>query len=338
MKLLVKAVNREYPDNIGDYLWKSFKGAASDLNIELVRVPTEMWDYNDIKHASQQEVNWVNAQSADGFIFFTNWINGARYRNVAFTYKNMTCPTIFWSREDPNHFDIFLTDARYADIVATCASECVPKYEFAYPGKKVINLPMAAAPEIFYPGTDSIDREWDIVFLGNRYPTRRVRNSGEDSVVIAAAEWALENKKRMGVWGLEDTGHGWKGVSKIYNTGIFQGGRVDRLQAAEIYRSSRVALSVASNSESPTMAPNRVVQILATGIPLITYMSKATEWQSGGFANISCSAFQTQFLLDEIFNGKPLVYAERANRARKHVMGHHTFKIRLESILEALNE
>ncbi len=41
MKIVIKAENRAYPDNIGDYLWESIKPAAAQLGVEVLRLPTD---------------------------------------------------------------------------------------------------------------------------------------------------------------------------------------------------------------------------------------------------------------------------------------------------------
>lgn len=365
MKIVIKAENRAYPDNIGDYLWESIKPAAAQLDIELIRLPTE--ETGIIRNMARKEVEWINEGVQDLFIFFSNWVHGVESRKIAQEYDKINCPVLFWSREDPNHYGNFLSDARYADIIGTCCSDCIPKYE-AEPNRKkqtqksrwngkdwhglpeprtsfhrlldrkVISLPMAVAPEIFYPPDKPYaDREWDIVFLGNRYITRKIRNDAEEAVVIAAAKWAVANGKKMGVWGHDGAPYGWWKVPEIYNTGIYQG-RVDRLEAADIYRNAKVALSVSSNDYSPTMAPNRVVQIAACGTILIAYKSPATRWQTENHCFSSHSDLDTKQRLSEIFSFKSSMdyYISQANLAREHVLAHHTFRHRLETILEAM--
>ena len=382
MKIVIKAENRVYPDNIGDYLWESIKSAADQLGIELIRLPMDEFCGNTTLGVAREEVEWINNINPDLFIFFSNWVHGRKSRMIAQEYDKIKCPVLFWSREDPNHYEHFLSDATHADIIGTCCSDCIPKYE-AHPTRKkqkVISLPMAVAPEIFYPPNwieeecddcdadgfysspevcpfpsawhpeylcrngceDGIikhapkysDREWDIVFLGNRYTTRQIRNDAEAAVVIAAAKWAIANGKKMGVWGHDGAPYGWWKVPEIYNTGIYQG-RCDRLEAADIYRNAKVALSVSSNDYSPTMSPNRVVQIAASGTILIAYKSPASVWQTGGQSCISDSAYETEFLLNDIFYNADQ-YITWADFARAHVLADHTFKHRLETILEAM--
>lgn len=387
MKIVIKAENRKYPDNIGDYLWQSIKPAADQLGIDLVRLPAKkLYERYVFSVAASAEIEWINDANPDLFIFFTNWVHGTRSRKIAREYNKINCPVLFWSREDPNHYDHFLSDAIHADIIGTCCSDCIPKYEERFPEKKVISLPMAIAPEIFYPPESEVkcdyrndevwytpecrngrlwgqgreddeqyrgeinenygpcpqchgsgkrkneyaDRDWDIVFLGNRYVTRQIRNDAEQAVIIAAAKWATANGKKMGVWGHDGKPYGWWRVPEIYNTGIYQG-RCDRLEAADIYRNAKVALSVSSNDWSPTMAPNRVVQIAACGTILIAYKSPATWWQTGGNALISHSDSTTNYYLYHIFTDEDIYTGARA-----HVLAHHTFKHRLETITEAM--
>ena len=339
MKIVIRAANRTYPDNVGDYLWESYKAAGYASSVELVRSPTEILykPSYDLAKASREEVSWVNEQDADAFLYFTDWGifgHGGDYRQIPLAFKDINCKKIFCSREDPNHFESFLGDCTHADIIGTCAEECVPKYQEKFPDKKVICLPMAVSPDIFYSPVSS-KRHWDIVFLGNRYKNREVRTSGEQAVIIEAAKWAIENGKNMGVWGREDDAYGWSDIPEIYETEIYRG-RVDRLAAASIYKTARVALSISSNDNSLTMAPNRIVQAACAGCDILAYTSKATEWQTRGHCAISTTPEETRRFLDRTFSMgfRSLDVIE----AQSYVMKHHTFYQRLQTILETLND
>lgn len=384
-KLLVRAANRNEFDGLGDYLIESLTPAAEQLGVEVVRVPymeyykdvfackekggehlKEQLDYH-IRIAANKEVQFANKFSDDeciGFLFFTDW-SLVGYRRVAADYMGIRPPVIFWSREDPNHFGSFLSDGLFADVICTSAEECVTKYQQHYPASRVLCTPMAVAPEIYYSDFTPVNfwkREFDIVFVGNRYADREVRTSGENAVVFAAVDWARRNGRKFGVYGLHKGPHSWEGVFPVWhdlngNTpfldekheklnpeyqGIFQGRCTGRLETADVYRNTKVALSVASNENSLTMVPNRVVQIGVSSI-LIAYRSKATERLTGGHALISDTAEKTWQYLDDIFFnvgnfGPSEEYIKRAERARDFVLSAHTFRHRLEAIVDVLED
>ncbi len=326
-RLIVKCANRTGNENIGDYLYESLYPAAVELGIELVRLPDGIHNRPDL------EVEFVNGQAGViGFLFYSHWGTG---RKVGLdTYRAVRCPVIFWTREDPNHFDHFLPDAAVADLICTSALECVPKYHKRFPDRQVICLPMAIDPGLFAPNTGAYsDREYDLVFVGNRYPKRDIRLDGENALIVPAAQWAIENGKSFDIFGLQSGTFSWEDLQL---PGVTYHDRTDRLKAALVYRNAKVALSVASNTDSLTMAPNRVVQIAATGTVLASYTSKATEWTTGGNANISRSAPETGAMLTDIFNDLDK-YAAVANQAREHVLKYHTFKHRIERITGAIN-
>jgi spore maturation protein CgeB len=335
---MIKAENRAYLDNVGDYLYESLLPAAKALGHTFTRIPCELL-YHDTRHFTtciQNEIECVNSYNPDLFMFFSNWVHRAESARIARWYSKITCKKLFWSREDPNHFKPFLHDAMFVDVIGTSDADCVQKYQKEYPGKKVICLPMAVEPTIFYPSeVPWEDREYDIVFLGNRYTNRFVRTCGEQAVVRAAARWALQHGKKMGVWGYASGIYGWDDISEVYKSGIYQG-CVDRLKAADVYRNARVALSVASNDDSPTMAPNRVPQAAMCGCVLINYKSPATEWMLDGNNNTSLSVRETEQFLKDIFS-RPEAYLEKVQKAQTHILQHHTFAHRLNTILEAFN-
>lgn len=62
MKIVIKAVDRPNGDRIGTYLFECLQGAATDLDIELIRLPTEKFytPGRELKVASHLETEWVN--------------------------------------------------------------------------------------------------------------------------------------------------------------------------------------------------------------------------------------------------------------------------------------
>lgn len=384
-KLLIRATNRNERDDLGDYLFQSILPAATQLGIELVRVPY-MEYYADalrcleedrvglqnqinfhIKAGALKEVEFANKFSPEeclGFLFFTDW-SLVGFNRAAFYYAGHNHPVIFWNREDPNHFGPFLSDAQYADVICTSAEECVVQYMASLPGKQVICTPMAVAPEIYNSDTSPErfwGREFDIVFVGNRYGDRTVRTSGDVRVLFAAIEWAREHGKKMGVFGLPTGPYSWHNIHPVWPDsdgqepfldpdeckepnpdyhGVYQGRRTRRLEAADVYRNAKVALSVASNEDSITMVPNRVVQIAGTGTILIAHKSIATEHLLDGHVLISDSMGKTKQFLDDIFLDLGHYeaqedYLKRMEMAKQHTLSNHTFKHRLISILQAV--
>ncbi|MFP3454528.1 DUF3880 domain-containing protein, partial [Bacillus sp. SIMBA_154] len=60
-------------------------------------------------------------------------------------------PTIFWNKEDPVHFETFLTTAKLFDFVFTTDIDCIHRYKAALGHDRVYLLPFAAQPLVNNP-------------------------------------------------------------------------------------------------------------------------------------------------------------------------------------------
>ncbi|GGD35994.1 FkbM family methyltransferase [Sinisalibacter lacisalsi] len=83
-------------------------------------------------------------------------------------------PTAFWNKEDPVHFETFLTTAQKFDHVFTTDVDCIARYKAALGHDRVHLLPFACQPEIHNP-IESEPRKDAFCFAGayyTRYPDR----------------------------------------------------------------------------------------------------------------------------------------------------------------------
>ncbi|MFV0492322.1 MAG: FkbM family methyltransferase [Pseudorhodobacter sp.] len=83
-------------------------------------------------------------------------------------------PTAFWNKEDPVHFESFLTTAQKFDLVFTTDIDCVPRYKAKLGHDRVHLLPFACQPEVHNP-VEIGPRKAAFCFAGayyTRYPAR----------------------------------------------------------------------------------------------------------------------------------------------------------------------
>ena len=90
--------------------------------------------------------------------------------------KRRDCPVLFYSKEDPPNYDIFLEFAKEADYIFTSARECVPAYQAACPNARVRYLTFAVNPLLHNPiGSEGEKRKNAVFFPGSwmvKYPER----------------------------------------------------------------------------------------------------------------------------------------------------------------------
>lgn len=369
-KLLIKALG-----DTGDYMFACIQPAAKRLGLELVRIPEEYYgpasslamqgesiDYigRELKIAYSLEIAFINSFSREecvGFLYFADWAFMGCLRASAM-YLAVKHPVIFWTFEDPNHFSGFLNDAIDADVICTSAEECVTRYEKHYPNKVILGAPNACSPDMYPPNQENFwDREFDVVFVGNRYPDQPVRNDGERAVIFPAIEWAQARNKKVGIFGIgSDSGYSWRGT-RIWKddqgrvpygdedlecrdrnseyAGVFQYSTL-RLGSSSVYRNAKVVLSLGLNGDSLTMCPDRFLQATCAGNIVISYSSIAASYLSDKKTNISTCPEQTKEHLDNIFYGNGEAYLQRAEQASDYIIENYSFERRLVDILEAV--
>lgn len=95
-------------------------------------------------------------------------------RSILDWCKARGVPTAFWNKEDPVHFDTFLTLAQKFDLVFTTDIDCIPRYKAALGHERVQLLPFACQPELHNP-VALTPRKSAFCFAGAyyvRYPDR----------------------------------------------------------------------------------------------------------------------------------------------------------------------
>lgn len=85
-------------------------------------------------------------------------------------------PTIFWNKEDPVNFDIFIEVATLFDVIFTTDSDMIPQYKEKVGHDKVYHLHFAAQPKVHNP-IESYIRKEACCFAGSyymKYPERQL--------------------------------------------------------------------------------------------------------------------------------------------------------------------
>ena len=341
----------------GSFIFSYLKPSADLLGLDLVQVP----EYDGLRHDSI--IDFVNDHATEdcvGFLYFPDFL----YQELYKRYKNIKVKKIFWNIEDPNHFNTLARQAATADFIFTTAAELARDYVSIFPTGKVVDvLTWACDPEIHFPRLDDMelkDREFDIVFVGNRYPDQWARMLAEKAVLLPALAWGRAHNKKMGVWGIGDgSRHSWRYVPAVWidecgnapygpsdtdcrdrlksYSGIYQeftGASV----APEIYRRSRVVLAMNEQITSPTMTSMRTYEACACGNIVLSHASPATESIFGGLVYQSATPQETAECLEEIFSEDPVCSDSLivAQKAAIEMIEHHTYAHRLRKIIETV--
>lgn len=100
--------------------------------------------------------------------------NGPELKGILEWCRGRGVPTAFWNKEDPVHFNTFLTTASLFDVVFTTDLDCVPRYKSELGHDRVYFLPFAAQMSETNPA-EEFSRIDACAFAGayyDRYPDR----------------------------------------------------------------------------------------------------------------------------------------------------------------------
>ena len=79
--------------------------------------------------------------------------------------RTRNIPTVFWNKEDPIHFETFLSTAKLFDYVFTTDIDCIHRYKAALGHDRVYLLPFACQPAINNP-VETYQRKDAFCFAG----------------------------------------------------------------------------------------------------------------------------------------------------------------------------
>ena len=198
-------------------------------------------------------------------------------------------PTVFWNKEDPPHFDNFLSAAREFDFVFTSDEDCVPRYREALGHDRIYVLPFAAAPRIHNPSREKGWPNYPVCFAGSwvshKYPER-----------VDALRYLLDPAVPLGLHIFDrnltrdDFGPDYLFPDR-YKKAIK--GTLTYEEMLTAYRCYDVLLNVNTVSESSTMFARRVFESLACGTPVISSESVGMTRMLGEHVRVTRSMEET---------------------------------------------
>jgi len=246
--------------------------------------------------------------------------------------KEQKIPTVFWTREDPPHYEKFLPAARLFDHVFTTDADCIPRYRRDLGHDRVQALPFAAQPRIHNPIALSSGRVHHLAFAGSwvgfQHPNRRVqaRIILEPALELGLHIW---DRNLYRPWGRK----GWEFPEQYENSIV---GYLDYEDMLAAYKWYKVFLNVNSVANSSTTMANRVLELLACGTPVVSGYSQ-------GIANLLGEDIVPMPRTPEELRatvGRLLGDEELRDRlslvGQRKVFSEHTYGHRVDTILEAL--
>lgn len=233
-------------------------------------------------------------------------------------------PTAFWNKEDPVHFETFLTTAQEFDYVFTTDIDCIARYKEALGHDRVFLLPFACQPKTHNP-FELYPRKDAFCFAGAyyvRYPerTRDLENYISELPKLKPLEIFDRN------YGKNDENYQFPTEYHKYIVGTLPFNEIDKA-----YKGYRYSINLNSIKQSQSMFARRVYELLASNTITVSNFSRGVRLLFGDLVITSD-------------NGKEIV--ERLTRMSdedeqklrlaglRKVMLEHTYEHRLAYVLK----
>ena len=234
-------------------------------------------------------------------------------------------PTVFWNKEDPVHFETFISTAKLFDHVFTTDLDCIHRYKTALGHNQVYFLPFACQPQLTSP-IETYDRKDAFCFAGAyyvRYPERTKDLEGfvEQLPKFKPLEIYDRNYEK------DDPNYQFPEIYKPYIVGTLPFSQIDKA-----YKGYRYAINLNSIKQSQSMFARRVYELLGSNTITISNFSRGVRLMFGDLLVVSDNGTEIVNRLTRL-EEKPY-YADKYRLAGlRKILREHTYQHRLNYIV-----
>lgn len=234
-------------------------------------------------------------------------------------------PTVFWNKEDPVHFETFLSTAKLFDFVFTTDIDCIHRYKGALGHDRVYLLPFACQPAVHNP-VELYERKDAFCFAGAyyaRYPerTRDLGNFARELPTLRPLEIFDRN------FGKNDVNYQFPAEYQPYIVGTLSFDEIDRA-----YKGYRYAINLNSIKQSQSMFARRVFELLGSNTLTVSNFSRGVRLLFGDLVITTDNGPQMLRQLKTLAEDEPYSDKLRLAALRK-VMQEHTYAHRLDYVI-----
>lgn len=307
------------------FYWDSAKDAANFVYVTPSDWRTKINDIDCFLYVTA----WrgVNGEWPD--LFHEKKPNRLTLYEIIDTCRAQGKPTIFYSKEDPPHYDESVNIAKRCDYVYTTCEEIIPKYRAACGHDRIAALKFGINPLYHNPvGMRSAHKEPGVIFSGSwshQYPRRCADLGGIFDGVLAAGrrlEIVDRNYARR-----ENPAFALPPKYQPY-----QNPSIDHDELQKVHKLFDWAVNINSVTDSRTMFANRAYELQAAGNLLLSNFSLGVSREFPGVFIVG-DAKEAQTVLAEL---SPAEVYERQIAGVRRVMTGETCYDRIGQVLSAI--
>lgn len=252
--------------------------------------------------------------------------------------REKNIPIVFWSKEDPVHFGVFILTAALADYVFTTDADSVELYKARLGHDRVYYLPFGAQPKTHNP-VEEYDRKDKFCFAGSFY----VKYKERAKVFIDLAPFFKEKgldiydrnfKKGESDNNSQSTSVASPQVQNYYFPDELRECILGGLPYSEIskaYKGYKYGINMTSMVQSGYMFARRVFELLASNTVTVSNYSRGLELFFGDLIAATNDAETMREKLNK-FCGDELSYRKYRLAGLRHVLAKHLYEDRLDRV------
>ncbi|MFK0312798.1 glycosyltransferase [Pseudomonas sp. NPDC090233] len=251
--------------------------------------------------------------------------NSQELQDIIAWCREHQVPTVFWNKEDPVHFETFLTTAKQFDHVFTTDIDCIHRYKGALGHERVYLLPFACQPALHNP-IELYERKDAFCFAGAYYARYPERTRDLGNFVRELAQFRpLEIFDRN--FGKDDANYQFPAEYQPYIVGTLPFEKIDTA-----YKGYRYAINLNSIKQSQSMFARRVFELLGCNTLTVSNFSRGVRLLFGDLVVTTDNGEEMlrrlKLLAEDPLNSDKLRLA-----ALRKVMQEHTYTQRLDYVL-----
>jgi FkbM family methyltransferase len=251
--------------------------------------------------------------------------NASELQQIVRWCKGRGVPTLFWNKEDPVHFETFLTTAKQFDFVFTTDMDCIHRYKAALGHDRVFFLPFACQPSVHNP-IELYERKDAFCFAGAYYARYPERTRDLGNFVSKLPEFRpVEIYDRN--YGKNDPNYQFPAEYQPFIVGTLPFAEIDRA-----YKGYRYAINLNSIKQSQTMFARRVYELLGCNTVTVSNYSRGVRLMFGDLVITTDSGEEMVRRLQALAGDDEGSGKLRLAALRK-VMLEHTYEQRLNYIV-----
>lgn len=241
-------------------------------------------------------------------------------------------PTVYWGKEDPTHWEDFLTTARLFDWVFTTDADCVERYVQALGHDRVDVLQFAIQPKLHHPiATDESERVPGAMFAGAWYENFPKRCAEFTALADGLARAGPFHIYRRQVPDGQTADYPAK-YAPYLRPGVSYG------QLGDLYRAYEIGLTINTVTNSPTMFARRAIELLGCGTRVVSNRCRAIEDQLGSLVEVCETAADAETAAKSwLANGGEEARSDFRVRAVRTVHANHDWRSRLLDLVRRID-